>query len=190
MKALSIRVSLLFVGLGTLVGCSKRVPADVAPLVDSIKPDALAVAVEAAKACGDILKSGRMTVTANGCSLNLLPGETMVPELPSPAKGTALEANPNVANVFVMCNASLTPSQSCGSGLGALRRSPGYLPADTGPRDPADSTCKSSPTNCDEAFVPSRYFSTPGSVDLRVVRPVIGGPVGATAEVTVVLKKK
>ncbi|MEO8797523.1 MAG: hypothetical protein ABI551_06540 [Polyangiaceae bacterium] len=190
MKALPLRVSLVLAALGTSVGCSKHVPADVAPLVDSIKPDARAVAVEAAKACGDVLKSGRMTVTAKGCSLNVLPGETMVPELPSPAKGTALEANPNVANVFVMCNAAVAPNLSCGSGLGALRRSPGYLPADTGPRDPADSTCKGSPTDCDEVLVPSRYFSTPGSADLRVVRPVIGGPAGATAEVTVVLKKK
>lgn len=190
MTALPARVSLVVAALGALGGCSKHVPSNVAPLVESVKPDVLALAVEAAKACGDILKSGRMTVTANGCSLNVLPGETMVPELPSPAKGTALESNPDVVNVFVMCNASAAPNQSCGSGLGPLRPSPRFLPMDNGPRDPLDGTCRSSPTDCDEAFVPSRHVASADSVDLHVVKPVIGGPAGANAEVTVVLKKK
>jgi hypothetical protein len=123
-------------------------------------------------------------------ALNLLHGESVVPEAPSPAKGTSLETNPAVANVFVMCNALLNASESCGSGLGPLRSSPGYIPVDHGPREPADSTCKGSANDCDEALVPSRYFATPDSVDLRVVKPVIGGPAGATAELIVVLKKK
>jgi hypothetical protein len=176
--------------LAVFSACAKHVPADVAPMIDSIRPDATAVAVAAARSCGDMLKSGRMTVTGKGCSINVLPGETVVPDTPSPAKGTSLETNASVANVFVMCNAPVNGNESCGSSLGPLRKSPGPVPVDTGPLDPADSTCKHSPTDCNEAVVPSHYLATPGSADLRIVKPVIGGPAGATAEVTVVLQKK
>lgn len=190
MKTTTIQAVFLPALVATFSACSKHVPADVAPMVDSIRSDATAVAMAAAKACGDMLKSGRMTVTGKGCSINVLPGETIVPETPSPAKGTSLETNASVANVFVMCNAQVSGNESCGSGLAPLRASPGTMPIEKGPRDPADSTCKTSPTDCNEAVVPSQYLATPGSADLRIIKPVIGGPAGATAEVTIVLQKK
>ncbi|MEO8877241.1 MAG: hypothetical protein ABI461_16730 [Polyangiaceae bacterium] len=177
------------IGLVVLPACSKHVPSDVAPLVDSVRTDADAVAVVAAKQCAEMTKSGRMTASPKGCAINKLPGEEIVPETPSPAKGTALDTNPNVANVFVTCNVPTTPNEACGIGLGPLRPTPGAVPVNRGPNDPAGSTCKSTPTDCNEVITPSHYLTTPGTADFRVVKPVSGGAAGATAEITIILKK-
>jgi hypothetical protein len=115
-----------------------------------------------------------------------------VPSIPSPAKGTPLEANASVADVQVTCEAPTSPpganpSTSCGSGLGALRglhavqaKDPGY----------AEDTCGKNPADCEQILVPSGYSATPGAVDLKVVRPVSGGPQGARVSVVVTLVKK
>ena len=53
-----------------------------------------------------------------------------------------------------------------------------------------DGNCKSSSTDCEEVVVPSQYAADETSTDLRIVKPIVGGPAGGTAEVTIILAKK
>ncbi len=167
-------------------------PDEVKPTLDAIRADARTVADAAARVCAAQYTSGRFTVTATGCGVNKLPGEDLVPTIPSPAKGTPLEGNPMVLDVQVFCyapNAGKT-GESCGSGLAALRTPPFAMPGAGRTRNMAESNCKESPTSCEEVVVPSQYVKDEKSADLRVIKPVVGGPAGATAEVTILLGKK
>jgi hypothetical protein len=172
-----------------VAACGKKVPAELKPTLDAIRPDARKVADAAATACATQYASGRFTASAKGCAINLLPGETVVPTIPSPAKGTALDANTTVLDVLTTCNAPTTASESCGVSLGSLRN------AITGPgagrqRTVAEGNCKAASTDCEELIVPSQRAADETSTDLRIVKPVSGGPAGATAEVTIILAKK
>jgi hypothetical protein len=170
-------------------GCGKKVPSEIRPTLDDIRPEARKVAEAAAKECTDQFRSGRFKVTSTGCSANLLPGETLVAMPPSPAKGTPLESTPLVLEVQVVCNAPLTATESCGVSLDSLHH------AFNGPgagrtRHIAEGDCKSGSTDCEEIVVPSQSAADETSADLRLIRPVSAGPAGATAETTVVLAKK
>src|ERR1035437_7031484 len=79
--------------IALVAGCGKGVPAAVKPTLDSIRADARKVADAAAATCGDQWRSGRFTATGGVCATNLLPGEKLVANIPSPAKGTSLEGN-------------------------------------------------------------------------------------------------
>jgi hypothetical protein len=174
-------------------GCSKRISPKVEPTLTAVRAEARSIAAAAAATCETEFSTGRFTVDLSGCSVNLLAGETVVPPVASPAKGTSLEGNPQIVNVQVTCEAPI-PGRThewCGSDLSPLRKpagSPG--PARTGPRKTAESTCGKSPTDCEEVVVPSHYAADLDSVDLRIVKPVVGGPAGATVEVTISIKKK
>src|SRR5262249_31634445 len=155
----------------------------------AIRPDARNVAEAAAKACAAQFTSGRFTVKGKSCAVNKLPGETIVPAIPSPAKGTALETNPLVLEVETTCFAPISGAESCGSSLGSLHG------AFSGPganrtRNVVDGDCKSTSTDCEDVITPSQRAADEASADLRIVKPVSGGPAGATVEVTVVLAKK
>lgn len=178
----------LVLGLAAF-SCGKKVPSDIQPTLDAIRADARSVADTAAKTCAAQFASGRFTVTGTGCGVNKLPGETMVPETPSPAKGTALETNPLVLEVETTCSAPVRAGEACGSSLGTLHK------AFSGPganrmRNVAEGNCKSTSTDCEEVIVPSQRAADETSADLRIVKPVSGGPAGATVEVTIILGKK
>jgi hypothetical protein len=177
--------------LTTIVGCHKTVAPEVEPALKSARAEARNVAAAAAVACAAQFTSGRFTVGATGCATNKLPGEEIVPETPSPAKGSSFEKDPQIVNVQVECMAPVPshPGQSCGTSLGQLHPTPGP-PTNLGPRETAESNCKKSPADCEEVVVPSHYTTEPASVDLRIVKPVVGGPPGATVEVTVSIRKK
>ena len=171
------------------VACGKKVPSDIQPTLDAIRPDARRAADAAAKACAAQFTSSRFTVTGKTCATNTLPGETLVPIIPSPAKGTALETNPLVLEVETMCSAPVAPGEWCGSSLGALhnafpRQGSGRV------RNVVEGNCKATSTDCEEVVVPSQRAADETSADLRIVKPVSGGPAGATVELTVVLAKK
>jgi len=172
-----------------LVGCGKKVPAEFRTTIELVRPDARRVADVAAKECAAQFASGRFKVTPTSCSVNKLPGETIVPVIDSPAKGTPLESNPLVLDVTTFCNAPTSNNESCGNGLGALHdaiKGPGAGRT----RRVIEGNCKSSSTDCEEVVSPSQSASDESSVDLRIVKPVAGGPPGATVEVTVILAKK
>lgn len=177
-------------------GCSRRLSPKVEPALAAVRAEARTIATQAAATCGTEFSTGRFTVTPTGCSVNLLPGEKVVPEVPSPAKGTSLETNPQIANVQATCEAPVPSRTSapnahewCGADLSPLRPVP-RLPARATGRKTAESTCRTNPTFCEEVLVPSQYSADPDSADLRIVRPVVGGPAGATVEVTVTVTKK
>jgi hypothetical protein len=172
-------------------GCSKRLSPKVEPALAAVRADARSIAEAAAATCETEFSTGRFTVDLSGCSVNLLADETVVPEVPSPAKGTPLEKNPQVANVQVTCEAPIPgrTNEWCGSDLGPLRPLGRASTARSGPRKTAESTCGNSPTDCEEVVVPSHYAKDLDSADLRIVKPVVGGPRGATVEVTISLVK-
>jgi hypothetical protein len=160
--------------------------------VDGVRPEAEKVALAAATVCAAQYASGRFTVKGGGCALNVLPGEKLVPEIPSPAKGTPLESNASVADVQVMCEAPTSapganPTTSCGQGLGSLR---GLHEISGNGSGYAEDTCRKNAADCSQIVVPSGYSPAPDAVDLKVVKPVSGGPPGATAVVTLTLVKK
>lgn len=183
---------LLAIAASLLGGCGKKVPIETQPSLDAVRADARLVAEAAAKACAANYAKGRFEVTSGGCAVRKLPGEEIVPMDPSPAKGSALEARVDVIQVQASCSAPVPgkKGEACGLGLGELRRgaTPRAIPGRM--RDLADSNCRSSPQDCEEVVVPSQVEADPKSVDLRVIKPVLGGPAGATAEITVTILKK
>jgi len=177
-----------------LSACGKKVPSEVQPTLDAIREDARKVADAAAKTCGAQFASGQYYVSGKSCGAKVLPGQEMVPTIPSPAKGTPLESNPNVVEVETTCNAPMASTgnaqESCGMGLGNLHNA--FKPGDfqNGNWDTAENTCKGSPSNCEMVEVPSRMVKDTKSVDLTVVRPMVGGPPGGTVTVKLTLAKK
>lgn len=182
------RALLLLLAL-VAAACSKKVPTDLQPTLDAIRPEARKVADAAAQVCSAQFTSGRLTVTPKGGGTNLLPGETVVPVVPSPAKGTPLELNPLVLEVETSCYAPTGPGVSFGSALGSLH-DVFHGPGASRTRRVVEGGCKAASTDCEEVIVPSQRATDERSADLRIVRPVSPGPAGATAEVTVILSKK
>jgi predicted small lipoprotein YifL len=182
--------SLCLLAVFALTSCGKKVPSDIQPTLEAIRPEARKVADAAAAACAAELKSGHFTVSAAGCSSKLLPGETVIPVVPSPAKGTSLESNPMVLDVETTCNAPTSPNESCGTSLGSLKGAFNKGPGANRTRNVVDGNCKSTSTDCEEVIVPSQSAADEASTDLRIVKPVSGGPAGATVEVRVILGKK
>lgn len=180
------------VGITIITGCAKKVPPETQPSLDAIRADARLVAEAAAKACAADFIKGRYEVTATGCALRKLPGEEIVPTAPSPAKGSPLEARADVIQVQTTCFAPVPgkKGESCGMGMGTLRTGAYPMAIPGRMRELADSSCKKSPTDCEEVVVPSQYEADPKSVDLRVIKPAPGGPPGASAEITVTILKK
>ena len=191
MRRVTTSIAFAFV---LLASCGKSVPAEIKPTLDAVREDARKVADAAAKTCGDQFASGQFYASPSGCGIKLLPGQTVVPTIASPAKGTPLESNPNVADVMTSCMAPTGKSgnveQSCGSDLATLHGA--FHPGDfqSGNWSKSEDTCKKSPTSCEMVEVPSRYVKDAKSADLTIVRPAIGGPPGATVTVRFVLGKK
>jgi hypothetical protein len=177
-----------------LAACGKQVPSEVQPMLDAIRDDARKVADAAATTCGAQYTSGQFFVSGKSCGVKLLPGQVIVPSIPSPAKGTPLESNPNVVEVETTCNvpmgAATNAHESCGQGLGTLRNA--FKPGDfqSGNWSTSEDTCKSSPLSCERVEVPSRMVKDPKSVDLTIVRPMVGGPPGGTVSVKITVVKK
>lgn len=177
-----------------LTACSKKVPSEVQPALDAIRDDARKVADAAAKACGAQFASGQFFASGKSCGAKLLPGQEIVPMIPSPAKGTPLESNPSVVEVETTCNAPMASTanmqEACGIGLASLRNA--FKPGDfqSGNWDTSEDTCKGSPSSCEKVEVPSRMVKDTKSVDLTIVRPMVGGPPGGTVSVKITIVKK
>jgi hypothetical protein len=182
----------IILGAVLFVGCGKKVPAETQSSLDAVRADARLVAETAAKACGANVATGRFEVTGAGCSLKTLPGEQVVPTMPSPAKGTALEGQADVIQVRTFCYVPVPgkPGESCGMGLDELRPGVSMVAVPGRTRELADSTCRRSPGDCEETVVPSQFEPDAKSIDLRIIKPVVGGPEGATAEITVTILAK
>jgi hypothetical protein len=181
---------LSFVGVCLLSACGKKVPSEVKPTLDAIRNDARKAADDAAKTCGAQFVSGQFFATGKTCGAKTLPGQEIVPVIPRPAKGTALESNPSVIEVETTCMVPQDAQMSCGMGLATLRNA--FKPGDfqSGNWDTAENTCKDSASNCEKVEVPSRMVKDPNSVDLTIVRPMVGGPPGGTVQVKVTIAKK
>ncbi len=183
-------------GLVLLASCGKSVPPEIKPALDGVRDDARKIAEVAAKTCGDQFASGQFYVTAGGGGgVKLLPGQTVVPTIPSPAKGTSLETNPDVVDVMTTCMAPAGAGpggsvESFGSDLGTLRHAFGPGDFQNGNWSTSENSCRSSPSSCEKVEVPSRYLKDKRSADLTLVRPMVGGPPGGTVTVTIVLGKK
>ena len=178
---MSIRpVALSLLSVLILGGCGgKKVPGDVKVVLDAQRATARSVAEAGAKLCPQLKSSAPSQPRKENAP--------MAAPLPSPAKGSPLESEAKIADVFVMCSWTLPkdPSMSEGTGMSSLRGTT-HVPKRpvTMPDDRAETTCKENASSCEEVLVPSRFSEKPNSADLRIVRPT---PDGGTIEVTVVI---
>jgi hypothetical protein len=177
-EAMTHRIVWMILG-SALVACGKSVPADVDEAVKRSLPLAVKVAEDAVKLC---------PAQRPNAPFNNPPANTPPP--PSPAAGTALDSDPQVVDVFVMCSFPdpRSPNTSAGTGLQSLRKT-SQVPARavTMPGDMAENTCAKSPKSCQQIIVPSRVVAEEKSADIRVVRPLADG---GEVEVRVILKPK
>jgi len=160
-------------------GCGKKVPSDVQSVLDAQHAAAVKVAVDAAAACPGA-KGGAP----------FQPNPIAAPPPPAnPAKGTSLESEAKVVDVFIMCSwpdpRDAKHATWGGTGLPSLRGTSAVpAMAVTMPDDIAVTTCKKDPHNCEQVIVPSRYSKAARSADLRLKRPT---PDGGEAEVVVIV---
>lgn len=161
-----------------LAGCSKRIPNEVAPAVETNLPIAIQVANDAAKLCPQ-LKAGAP----------FQPNPMAAPPPPpSPATGSALASHPQVVDVLVTCSwpdpRDPSGSTSAGTSFPRLKgKSSVPLRPVTMPDDFAVNTCKKDAQNCEQVVVPSRHSASEASADIRVARKTPDGSV----EVVVIL---
>lgn len=151
-----------------------EVPPAAKAVLDARRATAEAVALDAAKLCPSM--KGRVPITA-----------ATPPPPPNPAIGTALESDPKVQDVLVMCvwTSATDPSMSEGDGIPSLKKTPHMRTRPvTMPEDRAETTCLKSPRDCEEVLVPSRYSTRADTADLKIVRPTADG---GTVELTMVI---
>lgn len=172
----AMKRSLLVLATLALFGCGKKLPAAVQQEVDAQRAAAMKVAEDAAKVCPGA--KDRAPFQANPMAGKLPP--------PNPAKGSALEADAKVVDVFVMCQwpDPRNPTTIAGTGLMSLKGTDQRMKlAVTMPEDRTETTCQKNGGDCYEVITPSRYVATPNSADLRIHKPQ---PDGGETDVTVV----
>jgi hypothetical protein len=159
-------------------GCGKTVPSEVQSVLDAQHAAAVKVAADAAAACPGAKGSAPFQPNPMAAP----------PPPPNPAKGTSLEADARVVDVFIMCSwpdpRDATHATWAGTSLPSLRGT-STVPAlaVTMPEDMAVNTCKKDPHNCEQVIVPSRHSKAARSADLRLKRPT---PDGGEVEVRVI----
>lgn len=165
--------------LSVSVACGKKAPTEVQAAIDAQHAAAIKVASEAAALCPAV--KGSAPFQANPLAAPSPP--------PNPAKGTALESDKSVVDVFVMCSwpdpRDAKGAIWAGTGLHSLKGTSNVQTKPvTMPEDISADTCKKDAHNCERTVVPSRYSTSARSADLLVVRPT---PDGGQVEVTVVI---
>jgi hypothetical protein len=162
-----------------LFGCGKKAPPEVAAVIEAQRDNAMRVSEDAAKVC--LAAKDRAPFQKNPSSAPLPP--------PNPAKGTTLDTEPKIVDVFVMCSwpdpRSPGSDMWAGTGLPALRgTSQVPLITVTMPEDIVENTCNKKPHDCVQVVTPSRFAKAPKSADFRIVRPTADG---GEAEVRVII---
>jgi hypothetical protein len=166
----------------SIAACGRRAPAEIQGWVDAERSTALQVAEAAAKSCLTIKdRSGLPGYPAPIEAKSVMP--------PNVAKGTSLESDPHVVDVYVMCSWPGKDATWVGTGMTPLRASiTGRMERPvTMPKDFVENTCSKDQSKCERVRVPSAYSKDEETADLQVVRPMADG---GRAEVTVVFAKK
>lgn len=161
-----------------LLGCSKRIPDEVAASVETNLPHAIRIAEEGAKSCADL--KARAPFQTNPMAAP--------PPPPSPAAGSALASDAHVMDVIVTCvwPDPRDPKGNTGAGTGfPTLKGKARVPvrAVTMPEDMARNTCKNDPGHCEQVVVPSRHLADERSADIRITRKTPDG----TIEVVVIV---
>lgn len=170
-------VALLFFSAFACAACGKKVPPEVQAGIDKHHAAALKVATDAASSCPSMKASAPFNPNPMAAP----------PPPPNPAKGTALESDPNVVDVLVTC--SWTDPRGSGDTMGGSSmpslKNAAKVPTKTVtmPDDMPTNTCAKDPSDCEQVVVPSRYGTSPKSADLRIVKKATDG---GRVEVTVV----
>jgi hypothetical protein len=160
-------VVLLVAAVIAVAGCTRKTPEAVKPTLEAERAATIKVADEAATVC----------LAAKGRAIGAVPANEPLPP-PNPAKGTSLEKNETVYDVFVTCSWPVPgkPGMTAGASLPALKgNKPLPVTAVTMPEDSVESSCTKSPSKCEQILTPSRYSVQKASADLRVVRPTADG---------------
>ena len=154
---LSVGLAILFASMP--MACGKKVPASVRATLDTQRAAVVLLAHDAAKACASIRPP-------------------TAPTLASPAKGTPLESDPKVTEVFVSCAwpDAKNPALSNGNSFSALRGT-SHVPKRpaTMPGDYIENSCKQDVHDCSQVVVPSRFSANENSLDLKVKYPTTDG---------------
>jgi len=145
-------------------GCGKKLDPAVSTVVEAQRGAALKVAEEAAKLCPSVKLAAPFQPNPMAAP----------PPPPSPAKGTTLDSEAKVVDVFITCSwpDPRNPATMAGTSLPSLRGTP-HVPTQhvTMPDDLTENTCAKNEHDCVQVITPSRYGANPRSADLRVVRP-------------------
>lgn len=164
------------------LGCGKRVPDDLKPVVDATMPVAIQIAENAAKIC-----------PTRKVEAPFQPNPMAAPPPPpSPAAGTSLASDAHVIDVMVMCSwpdpRDPKGETWAGTSLPRLKKTAGPpVRTVTMPDEIVENTCARDRHNCQQIIVPSRHHASESSADLRVVRPT---PDGGEVEVIVAVVAK
>lgn len=177
MRSSFLPFSFLFSCAVACAACGKKVPSEVQASIDKHHAAALKVATDASSACPAMKASAPFNPNPMAAP----------PPPPNPAKGTALESDPNVVDVLVMCSWTDPRGKGetmAGSGMPSLKNA-AKVPTKqvTMPDDMATNTCAKNENDCEQVIVPSRYGTSAKSADLRIVKKATDG---GRVEVTVV----
>jgi hypothetical protein len=159
---------LAIVTTSLLSGCGKKLAPEVSAAVEAQRAVAMKVATDAAKACPGM--KGSAPFQANPMAAPPAP--------PNPAKGTSLETDPKVLDVYIMCSwpDPRAASTWAGTGWQPLRGTSSVpLLAVTMPEDSTETTCLKNAHDCVQVVTPSRYSKSAQSADLRIVKPTADG---------------
>lgn len=163
----------------SLGGCSKAVPEEVRVVLDANHADAVKAADAAVAICPAWKERSGVT--------GKIPIEVAPPTTDHPARGTSLESDGKIRDVYVSCTWPDPRSEGTESGLSIPALKGQNVSAQrrvTMPEDFAKNTCDEGVGDCERVIVPSRYAAEEASADLVIQRKL---PDGGTALTTVVI---
>ena len=160
-----------------VTACRRSVPREVADTVEKQKPNAIALAEQAAAQCAALKQRGPFAPSPVDAP----------PPPPSPAVGSPLASEPHVVDVLVSCS---WPDPRGGGAWGGtsfpkLKGPPGPPLRNVAmPENLAMENCSKDAHHCEQVRVPSWYHPSESSADIRVLRPT---PDGGEIEVVVAI---
>ena len=158
-------------------GCGKKLDPQVSAVVEAQRGAATRVAEDAAKLCPQVKDAAPFQPNPMAAR----------PPPPTPAKGTSLESEAKVVDVFITCSwpDPRTPGASGGTSMPSLRGTSQVPRLHVSmPDDMTENTCGKNAQDCMQVITPSRYGTNDRSADVRIVRPT---PDGGEVDVRVVI---
>ena len=171
------------------MACGKKVPADLQPTLDSVKPEARKLAADAAKQCAAVFVSAKVSPAPLGCKVGDRSHLAELLHVPGAAK-SPLVAEANVWNIEFSCHMPAEGTDgTCEVPLESMREAVYETAADVNHvPDKVDGNCnKPTTANCEQVNVPSNHRASVDALDYHIRLPVDGAPSGSFVDTVVVL---